>query len=220
MILRQVSNHLNDLVHVLTDLLYDTICRNRAIAKWMSLSDSTTVVARQSHLDKICQRSPSVYTPEYLQGRFFVPKTTDDFLHHDLDGERQNDPKGLHAKLFILQKDSEQIVLLGSSNLTDAGWNGGNVEMMVELKTTMEHSLIDSLWPENEDKQSFRYLCMPFIHDPTPVIYVSSYISAIRSAVRKLKPSATWNQTWEHWLLNQRVVRTISQLEWTKILNN
>ena len=92
--------------------LYDTICEIEDWVKMMSLSDSTTVVARQSHGQKF-QRSPMYGTPEYLrqilcaQNNRRLPSSWSRWWTAKWS-ER------IARQAVILQKDSEQIVPLGS----------------------------------------------------------------------------------------------------------
>lgn len=61
------------------------------------------------------------------------------------DVARRVPPRGLHAKLLAVEDTMRHVVWwVGSANLTHAGWDGANVELMAELHTTQKHGGIDA----------------------------------------------------------------------------
>lgn len=61
------------------------------------------------------------------------------------DVARRVPPRGLHAKLLAVEDTMRHVIWwVGSANLTHAGWDGTNVELMAELHTTQKHGGIDA----------------------------------------------------------------------------
>ena len=117
-----------------------------------------TLVARQSQLQQLDEECLKHLK---LTKSCFMPKRVDDFIVENLS--IFDSPRGLHAKILGLENDKKVRWIIGSSNLTTAGWNGRNIELNLEFETSKDSPFtIENLWPCGEEKipiYSFRFLC-------------------------------------------------------------
>ncbi len=102
----------------------------------------------------------------------------------DENFERQE--RGLHAKLIWTRSKSGDALWLGSANLTQRGWSGGNAESMVHLRVTQElsESLLDGFLQHLDAQVSFDELKRAKEENNA----VEAHLDAIRNRI-----AATWN---------------------------
>jgi hypothetical protein len=62
----------------------------------------------------------------------------------DPDGTMNNELRGLHAKVYVIDNGWDAAILTGSANATDAAF-GGNVELLVELRGKKSHCGVDAV---------------------------------------------------------------------------
>jgi hypothetical protein len=80
-----------------------------------------------------------------------------------LDDAAMGDLSGLHAKLYISEQGWQANVLTGSANATTPGFNGTNVEFMVELTGKRSYVGIDKfLGQEDDHSTSLRSMLRPY----------------------------------------------------------
>lgn len=65
---------------------------------------------------------------------------------------------GLHAKMFVAKAGLDMRLWTGSANATDAGFNGSNVEFMVELQGKHAQVGIDKILARGDKRTAFRDL--------------------------------------------------------------
>ena len=75
------------------------------------------------------------------------------------------DFSGLHAKLLIMEKGWKATIWTGSANLTNAVFQGRNVEFTVELKGPKAKFGIDNFLGDENDKHAFQKLLLPYERD-------------------------------------------------------
>lgn len=71
-------------------------------------------------------------------------------------------PKGLHAKMLLLENSQRCRLFTGSANATAAAFSGRNVEMMVELNGNRKSIGVDALLGGEQEKHTLRSLLRPY----------------------------------------------------------
>lgn len=110
----------------------------------------------------------------------------DDAAIPDIDDDaagRQWSLNGLHAKVYVFERDRRAHLLIGSANATDAAWDG-NDEFMVELVGRKNNFGIDTVVGENAD---FRSLLLDYqLGDVVPNDPDDDLRRALENALRDL----------------------------------
>ena len=131
-----------------------------------------TLVSRQKELDKIRNISNLLKGIHLNNSTYVMLEDSKVELEKEKVTRTADDPRNLHAKLYMFEQDEKVLYWLGSANLTDAAWAGNNIEMMVCLSGKSRKVGIDKFWFEqpNEQRQekkpnrhSFRGLCTQYI---------------------------------------------------------
>jgi hypothetical protein len=105
----------------LNDRGLDTVARD---------SPDATVVSRVDDLNRLSPASAARITPYVVSAIAGLDEPTDPDDRSDPD-DRQI-LAGLHAKIYVVERNRRAHVFIGSANATDAAF-GGNVELLVEL---------------------------------------------------------------------------------------
>lgn len=120
--------------------------------------DNETIKNLQKRTDIFMLDEKSEYPAE---AEIEALETGDDLIDEDRSG--------LHAKLYIVETGWDARVLTGSANATEAGFNGDNVEFLVELTGKKSRVGIDRFLGEEEDKTSVRNLLRAYQRPEEPV---------------------------------------------------
>jgi hypothetical protein len=107
-------------------LVVAPFCNDQGLAR-VAPSDDVTVVSRVEDLDRLTPETASRITAHVVSALAGLDESTDGPEASDLSVLA-----GLHAKLYVVERNRRAHVFLGSANATDAAF-GGNVEVLVEL---------------------------------------------------------------------------------------
>lgn len=95
---------------------------------------------------------------------------------------------GLHAKLYVLERNNDVHLFTGSANATDAAF-GGNVEFLVELRTDRDRLSVAQLLAQQDGVVGFRDLLgeyKPAAEEPAPETAAAVLGRALAIASRRL----------------------------------
>lgn len=96
-------------------------------------------------------------------------------------------PSGLHAKILAIEAGWETTWWLGSANVTNAAWEGRNVEILVELRGKKSKVGIDVFL-----EAGMAGLLVPFRHQPTAVDAEALAAEKAIEVLRRRIANATW----------------------------
>lgn len=124
-----------------------------AIARAKQLADTKHIlVSRPFALDMVGKAAVADWDCRVLTDAVETGDTADD---EPPTGElsRHAPMRGLHAKAVAVEDHQRRVTWwIGSANLTGPAWDGGNVELMVELRGTAKHAGIDRFLESGFDK--------------------------------------------------------------------
>ena len=125
-----------------------------SLDKARSLAPDVTVVSRDDQLEKLSDAALAGWSCRVLTEAATTDESAEDSTSDDQAARVP--PMSLHAKALVVEDRMNHVIWwVGSANLTDAAWEGRNVELMVELHGTMKHVGIDRL-------SEFLGLCAPW----------------------------------------------------------
>jgi len=114
---------------------------------------------------------------------------------------------GLHAKLYIVERDKEAHVFLGSANATSAAW-GGNDELLIEIIGKIGTYGVDAAL---DDSSGFGFILIPHsLDDPIPEKPDDELRRTLENALRDLC-SQTYTATVE--ASDESLALTVSSVE-------
>jgi hypothetical protein len=126
------------------------------LVKARSLAPSAMLVSRDDQLEKLSDAALDGWSCRVLA----EAATTDESIEEPTsDDQAERVPSmSLHAKALVVEDRMSHVTWwVGSANLTDAAWEGRNVELMVELHGTVKYVGIDRI-----TDAGFLGLCAPW----------------------------------------------------------
>ena len=128
--------------------------------EWLSShGDRHLLVSRADALNSVGSLPLDGFEETFVLDTDAVNDSTDET---DLEQERVGTAlRGLHAKLFLVERGSRCHLYTGSANATGAGF-GGNTELLIELVGRRRHWGIDQVLDAKGHKATLRDLLRPF----------------------------------------------------------
>lgn len=153
-----------------------------SLAKARALAPSAELVSRDDQLAKMSDAALSEWSCKVLAEAASTDETSDDATSDDY--AKRVPSMSLHAKALIVEDRMSHVIWwVGSANLTDAAWEGRNVELMVELHGTSKFVGIDRV-----TEGGFLALCSPWEReeqDPSTAAHAFALerAEAVRNAI-------------------------------------
>jgi hypothetical protein len=104
-------------------------CTDQALRDLIDTTQSAAILL--SRPESLSELSPDVLA--YFEACYVLDEAAETEEDETADVHNPRDTFGLHAKAYILEKNSRTHVVMGSANATTAGLKGQNVEVLVEL---------------------------------------------------------------------------------------
>ena len=170
------------------------------------------LVSRQESLDSLSPGSLALVDRSFT----FDDRGADDLSVPD-EGLSQEDPgrplSDLHAKIFAFEDGGGVCLFVGSANATWQAFNS-NVEILIELRGSVESLGIDRLCSGAEDELSLRDLFIPFRRsdeaEPSPE---DSALDEARRAVARLPVEGAVEPSGEGWSVRYRTSEPLPTLD-------
>jgi len=163
-----------------------------------SLGKGATLISRLDSLEKIKADSLRQFSDiYYLKEEFVVQEDSSEFIdpgQGQIDIEKENfavldeNPQGLHAKLYVADAGGQGRIWTGSANATDAAFQG-NIEFLVELRGRKKFCGIDAILnggkeAEDETEAGLRTLLDPFTINGGPTVDEMESLKHLADKVR------------------------------------
>jgi hypothetical protein len=123
-------------------LAISPFCTDGGIAAVTPGSRQRIVVSRPEQLDQLSRSTLDDVESYVLSPAAGLPP-------EDGSGDEASILSGLHAKAYVIEREGEAHVFLGSMNATEPAAGGGNVELLVELAGTVKELGIDAVLGES-----------------------------------------------------------------------
>lgn len=162
------------------------------VRKLLSQGDDNVLISRPESLDEL---------PAHLLAQLRINTNTHIYVMNELaerpdneevDADNQigtgEDLSGLHAKLYIAENGWQARALTGSANATQAGFNGSNIEFLVELEGKRSLMGIDQFLGQKDQQASLLAMLQPYrqvSQTPTPEAIIRQELEQILEHARQ-----------------------------------
>lgn len=176
--------------------------------------DVTEVVSRSDSLDSLGPATLARMGTRWVFDDQSLDETppADDQLARDDPGRPL---RGLHAKIFVFEKDRRVTTYLGSANATTAAFTS-NVEVLLECEGQLEDLGIDALLGGNDEEGGLRRLFVEHlvsVGDSTEPETDSRQLDQMRDFLARCGLRATIEQTGDGWATTYRSEEPLPHVE-------
>ncbi len=120
------------------------------------------LVSRQESMDALKPETRNRFASLYMLDEGATDQPEEEADNPSTRENQEDEPSGLHAKLFVLEHGSTATWLVGSANATSAAFRGHNVEFMVEMEGDRSRVGIDRILSTDKSEVTLRSILQEY----------------------------------------------------------